>query len=361
MDSMEINPIIKEVATGCNLRCKYCFYAYQNQEKKEMTPDVLENIVSEICRCNTGDIRFYWHGGEPLVEKIEFYEKAIELQKKFKKSDQKIYNGFQTNATLINERWVEFFKRNNILLGVSFDGPAEYHDYYRQYPNGKGSFEKAIKGIRLLKEAGIKFGVVSVVTNLSAREAEKIFDFFLSQKITNTVNFVPAIGIETGKGISFENSVQPSLYVNFLIKIFDLWLAQDNPNFKILPLESIIRAFLDFSQEDCRFAGVCEKNLVIDYNGDVFPCSTYGYGDFFKFGNIKKGIDSIFESQSFQNYRQYLRKIEEKCCECRWNKVCHGNCAHYHYLGGGENIFCKDLQRLFHYIQKSLQGYRLIC
>lgn len=358
---MEINPIIKEVATGCNLRCAYCFYAYQNREKKRMSLNVLESIVSEICRSNTGDIRFYWHGGEPLTEEIEFYEKAIELQGRFKKPSQKIYNGFQTNATLINKRWIEFFKKNSILLGVSFDGPAEYHDYYRRYPDGTGSFEKAMEGIKLLKEAGIKFGVVSVVTNLSAKEPKKIFDFFLSQRITDTVNFIPAIGIETGEGISFENSVQPTLYVDFLIEIFEIWFRQtNNPNFKILPLESIVRAFLGFPQKDCRFAGICEKNLVIDYNGDVFPCSTYGYGNFFKIGNIKKGIDWILKSQLFQDYKEYLRKIEKKCSGCQWYKFCHGNCAHYHYLGEGENIFCKDFQRLFEHIQKTLRKYQLL-
>lgn len=357
---MEINPIIKEVATGCNLRCKYCFYAYQNREKKEMALDVLETIISEICQWNTGDIRFYWHGGEPLIENIKFYEKAIELQWRFKKPGQKIYNGFQTNATLIDKRWIEFFKKNNILPGISLDGPEECHDHYRQYSDGRGSFKKTMEGVKLLKEAGIRFGIVSVVTDLSAKKPKEILDFFLSQRITNTINFVPAIGIETGEGISFENSVQPSLYVNFLIEIFELWFNQDNPNLKILPLESIIRAFLRFPQEDCRFAGRCEKNLVIDYNGDIFPCSTYGYGDFFKFGNITKGISTIFESQSFQNYREYLRKIEEKCTECRWNEVCHGNCAHYYYLGKGENIFCKDFQKLFHYIQKTLERYKLL-
>lgn len=357
---MEINPIIKEVATGCNLKCKYCFYAHQNQKKKKMAPDVLENIVSEICRCNTGDIRFYWHGGEPLTEKIEFYEKAIELQGKFKRPGQKIGNGFQTNATLINEKWVEFFKKNGILLGISLDGPSKYHDHYRQYPDGTGSFKKAMEGIRLLKEARIKFGVVAVVTNISAKEPKKIFDFFVSQEITNTVNFVPAIGIETGEGISFKNSVQPPLYINFLIEIFEFWFNQSKPNLKILPLESIVRAFLGLSQEDCRFAGVCEKNLVIDYNGDIFPCSTYGYGDFFKFGNIKEGIDLIFESQSFQNYREYLRKIETGCSGCRWYNFCHGNCAHYYYLGKGENLFCKDFQRLFRHIQKDLEKYKFV-
>lgn len=361
---MEIDLILKVIGNDCNLRCKYCYYSKQKRaQKKVMNSGVLEQIILEVCKYDAfKEIRFFWHEGEPLLAGISFYEKAIRLQERLKKSGQTIVNHIQTNGILIDRKWTEFFKEKEISLGIglSLDGPQEYHDYCRQYPDGKGSFNKVMEGIVILKENELKFGIISVITNRSAKVPREIFDFFVSQQLTNTISFIPSIGVETENGISFENSVQPSLYVDFLIEIFEFWLTQDSSDLKIFPLESIVRAFLRFPQEDCRFGGGCEKRLVIDYNGDIFPCSTYGYGDFFKFGNIREGIDSIFKFGFFQKNREHLEEIKRKCSGCRWYKICQAGCPHHHYLGKGDNIFCRDFQRLFQHIQKTLKEYQLV-
>ena len=362
---MEINPIIKEVTTDCNLRCKYCFFDKQKRRKNRVSAPILKTIIREICKCNpeNGEIMFYWHGGEPLLAGIDFYEKAVEFQEKFKKSKQKIRNGIETNATLLNEEWANFFNRKKFEVGVSLDGPREYHNAYRQYPDGKGSFDDVMRGVMILKEGGIEFSVISVITQKSVLVPKEIFSFFLSQGISNFVNFVPALGIETGRGISFEQSVKPTLYINFLIKVFDSWIQGNNSELRILPLESIIRAFLGFPQKDCRFAGKCTRSMVIESNGDIFACNTYSYGDFFRFGNIKDGISLVVNPETSEKYRNYLRFLEDiknRCSRCQWYKVCHGGCPGWYYLGKGKNILCKDFKRLFAHIQKTLKEYKMI-
>jgi len=362
---VEVNPIIKEVTTDCNLRCKYCFFAKQDRRRSRVSTTTLETIVRKICDCNpkSKEIMFYWHGGEPLLAGIDFYKQAIEFQRKFKKPGQKIRNGLETNATLLNNKWADFFTKTGFGVGVSLDGPKEYHDVYRQYPNGKGSFDEVIKGVEILQRNGIEFSVISVITKKSVLAPEEMFGFFCSKKISNFVNFVPSLGIETGHGLSFEYSIQPASYIDFLISVFDLWINGDRPELKILPLESIVRAFLGFAQEDCRFAGECLKSIVIEYNGDIFACNTYGYGDFFKFGNIEDGIDAIFDPQSspkYKNYLDFLGKIKKDCLDCKWYKICHGGCPGWYYLGKGKNILCQDFKRLFAYIQKTLKEYKMI-
>ncbi len=315
-------------------------------------------IVRKVCEYNPegGEIMFYWHGGEPLLAGITFYKKALEFQKYFKKPRQEIRNGIVTNGTLVNNEWAVFFKENRIGVVISLDGPKEYHDQYRIYPDGRGSFNQVMRGIEIFREAGVKFRILSVVTNQTARNPKAIFNFFVGHQLTE-INFIPSIGIETGKCISFENSIRPSLYIGFLINIFDLWLKENDPDLRILPLESIINVFLKLPPEDCRFAGECERNLVIDYNGDILACSTHGYGDFFKFGNIKEGFTSILNSTIYQKYKEYLQRIEKRCSKCKWYQICHGGCPRDHYLGEEQNIFCQDFQRLFEYIQNSLKEY----
>jgi len=362
---MEINPIIKELTTDCNLRCKYCFFAKQERKRERVNAETLKTIVSKICECNPDnqEIIFYWHGGEPLLAGIDFYEQAVELQQRFKKSDQKIRNGLETNATLLNSEWADFFGKTGFEIGVSLDGPREYHDEYRCYPNGRGSFNDVMKGIRVLKDNEIKFSVIAVVNKRSVLAPEKIFRFFSSNEISDFVNLVPALGIETGHGLSFECSVEPASYIDFLIKVFDLWMKTDRSELRILPLESIVRAFLGFYQEDCRFTGECRKSIVIEYNGDIFACNTYGYGDFFKFGSIEDGMETILNPQKspkYQNYLNFLKKIKTNCFKCKWYGICKGGCPGWYYLGGGKNILCQDFKRLFGYIQKNLERYQLV-
>jgi len=351
---MEINPIVKQVGMACNLNCKYCFYSQQLRKKKIMSDEILRTLIREMCNHNSDTARFYWHGGEPLLAGLKFYERAVVYQQKFKKPDQKIFNGLVTNGVLINKRWASFFRKNKFGIGVSLDGPREFHNQCRLFPNGQGSFDDAMKGIRILKKEKINFHALCVITNSTAKNPKKIFDFFIQEKI-NEINLIPAIGIQANDGISFKESVDPQRYVNFLIDIFNLWLEQDNPNLKILPLESIVRAFLELPQEDCRFAGECEKNIVVDFNGDVFPCCTYGYRGFSRLGNISDGIMAIINSDRFKSLKKHLQTIQEKCSSCQWYKICKSGCPFHHYLGKEQNIFCRDFQRLFVYIQKKLK------
>ncbi len=363
---MEINPIVKEVTTACNLRCKYCFFAEQDRRRDIIDEDLLEMIIKEVCGYNSdnSEIIFYWHGGEPTLAGIEFYEGVVTLQQKLKKKNQRIRNAIETNATLLDSDWAEFFRKASFEIGVSLDGPKRYHDSYRCYPDGTGSFDDVVRGIEFLKESGIEFSIIAVITSKSAVNPEEIFRFFESAGVSNLVNLVPALGIETGHGLSFKYSVSPRLYIDFLMKIFDLWLSSGNREIKILPLESIIRSFMGFPQRDCRFAGRCTRSVVIESNGDIYACNTYGYGDFFMFGNIrKKGLAKAIDPDSSKKYGSYLRFLKtmrDKCSTCEWYDICHGGCPGWYYLGQGKNILCKDFKRLFAYIQKVLREYEMI-
>jgi len=362
---MEINPIIKEVTTDCNLRCKYCFFAKQKRKRNRISIDILRTTINKICECNPDnqEIIFYWHGGEPLLAGIDFYEQAVDFQREFKNPHQKIRNGIETNATLLNNGWGKFFKKAGFEIGVSLDGPEEYHDEYRCYADGRGSFNDVMKGIGFLKDNEIEFSVIAVVNKKSVLSPKEIFEFFSSDKTFRLVNFVPALGIETGHGLSFECSVEPAFYIDFLIRVFDLWLKSSRAELKILPLESIIRAFMGFSHEDCRFTGDCTKSIVLESNGDIFACNTYSYGDFFKFGNISDDIEQVMNpehSEKYRNYLEFLRNIKSKCSDCPWYKVCHGGCPGWYYLGNGNNILCKDFKRLFTHISRTLEKYNMI-
>lgn len=148
-----MTPIVKPVNGLCNLSCSYCYTSGLKEcvAKNRMRPEILKATIDFFCR-DQNDVEFIWHGGEPLLAGLEFYRKAIEFQKIWEQQGKRITNFFQTNATLMNSEWNSFFAENDFFVGVSLDGPKEFHDQVRYYPNGKGSYDDVMKGIDLLRQ-----------------------------------------------------------------------------------------------------------------------------------------------------------------------------------------------------------------
>lgn len=147
----------KPVGAVCNLACKYCYYLEKtnlykdNKSKYVMSDSLLEKFIKEYINSQTmPQVLFTWHGGETLMRPLSFYQKVIELQKKYA-NGRTIDNCIQTNGTLLNDEWCEFFHNNHWLVGVSIDGPQDFHDEYRKNKQGKPSFVKVMQGIKLLK------------------------------------------------------------------------------------------------------------------------------------------------------------------------------------------------------------------
>ena len=151
--------LIMKVVSTCNLACRYCDAdIYSN---RRMSLDTLSQVITKAL--NYADyVEFIWHGGEPLLMGIQFHEKAVELQKRYKREGQTIVNTLQTNGTLISQEWVDFFKANDFHVGVSLDGAPEVQNANRIFRNGQGSFEQVMRGVRLLRENGVEFGVLEI-------------------------------------------------------------------------------------------------------------------------------------------------------------------------------------------------------
>jgi len=154
--------LIIKVVSACNLACRYCDADIYSNHR--MSLDTVSQIITKALDY-ADHVEFIWHGGEPLLMGIQFYEKVVELQKRYKREGQTIENDLQTNGTLISQEWVDFFKANDFHVGVSLDGPPEVHNANRVFRSGQGSFEQVMRGIRLLKENGVKFRVLAVITS----------------------------------------------------------------------------------------------------------------------------------------------------------------------------------------------------
>ena len=293
--------MLKPVGSACNLKCEYCYYLekenlYPSAKGQLMSDALLEKFTEQYINSQTqNEILFTWHGGETLLRPISFYKKALELQKKYGRG-RKIDNVIQTNGTLLNDAWCEFFKENNFLVGISIDGPQEFHDEYRRNKGGQPTFVKVMKGINLLKKHGVEYNAMAVVNDFNADYPIEFYNFF-KQIDCRYIQFAPIverIGNRTdGLTLSAPHevaeladfSVTPLQWGKFLCALFDEWIKEDVGIFYIQMFDSTLANWMGVQPGVCTLAKHCGHAGVMEFNGDVYSCDHFVFPEY-KLGNI---------------------------------------------------------------------------
>src|SRR6185312_10577478 len=243
--------LTKPVGPICNLDCKYCFYLekenlYPGENQWRMSDAVLEQYIRQYIHSQpVTEINFAWQGGEPTLLGVEFFRKAVALQKKFT-GGKIISNAIQTNGTLLDDEWCEFLVANNFLVGLSIDGPAEMHDAYRVDKRQQPTFDKVMRGLELLKLHRVEFNTLTVVNRINSQSPLEVYRFLKSIG-SQYLQFIPLVeraATDDSKnvGLTFAEpplprdssaspvtdwSVESEQYGIFLCAIFDEWVRHD--------------------------------------------------------------------------------------------------------------------------------------
>lgn len=239
MISREFQVFAKPVGSNCNLNCQYCYYRekkslYPETDHFLMTDDILEEYIKQHIQASTEDvINFSWHGGEPLLAGIDFYRKALRLQSTYKPAGKTILNGIQTNGILINEEWCRFIEKEGFIIGISIDGPAEFHNTFRRTKDGNNTWLQVIRGYQLLKQHGVSPEILCVVNSENVRHPLVIYNF-LKQMGAKHITFLPLVEPDDGSsGGASSNSVPSEEFGFFLSDVFDNWVEYDIGEIKI--------------------------------------------------------------------------------------------------------------------------------
>lgn len=364
--------MLKPVGAVCNLACKYCYYLekanlYRNNPKHVMSEELLERFIQEYINSQTmPQVLFTWHGGETMMRPLSFYKKAIELQKKYA-NGRTIDNCLQTNGTLLTDEWCEFFKENNFLIGVSIDGPQEFHDEYRRNRQGIPSFQKVMKGINLLKKHGVEWNAMAVVNDFNADYPLDFYHFF-KELDCRYIQFTPIVErlSQRADGLNLTSaaqkneeaeladfSVTPDQWGNFLCTIFDEWVREDVGKFFIQLFDSTLANWVGEQPGVCTLAKTCGHAGVMEFNGDVYACDHFVFPEY-RLGNIyqKTLVEMMYspEQQRFGNMKQ--DSLPGQCKECEFLFACNGECPknRFAYTPDGEpglNYLCKGYHQFF--------------
>ena len=337
--------MLKPAGAHCNLACKYCYYLeknnlYQNSHRHLMSDEMLEQFTREYIEAQTmPQVLFTWHGGEPLMRSIDFYKKALALQKKYANGKQ-IDNVIQTNGTLLTDEWCEFFAKNHWLVGISIDGPQEYHDHYRVTPAGKPSWEKVMQGISLLKKHRVEWNAMAVVNAYNAEHPLEFYHFFRDNGC-QYLQFTPIVERltehEDGRTLASladdreiplaDASVTPQQWSNFLCTIFDDWVRHDVGKTFVEIFDCTLANWMGVLPGICAYSKECGHAGVMEHNGDVYSCDHFVFPEY-KLGNIREQslIDMLYGEKQQAFSRLKHTSLPRQCKECDMEFACHGEC-----------------------------------
>lgn len=361
----------KPIGSACNLRCSYCYYLDKESlspknSSNRMSDATLELFIEQYIHAQPGEqVMFTWHGGEPLLLGIEYYRKAIRLQKVYGRNRQ-IENVLQTNGVLLTEEWCAFFKENNFLIGISVDGPEHCHNQYRRTIQDNGSFQQVMKGIKLLQKSQIEFNVLSVVNDYNVQFPLEVYRFFkligakyiqfspVVERLHASSGLLTSAGSREGKLTSW--SVGALEYGKFLTTIFDEWVRNDVGETYVITFDATLAGFVGAPTSTCVYAETCGHAAALEANGDLYSCDHFVFPEY-KRGNIhEETITEMMlspEQISFGNDKR--RKLTPTCRQCKFLKLCNGECPKNRIIrqqdGSTHNYLCSGLKYYFNHVE----------
>lgn len=363
----------KPVGAVCNLACDYCYYLeklnlYKDSSKYVMSDELLERFIREYINSQTmPQVLFTWHGGETLMRPLSFYKRVVELQRQYA-NGRTIDNCIQTNGTLLTDEWCEFFRQHNWLVGVSIDGPQEFHDEYRRNRQGRPSFAKVMQGINLLKKHGVEWNGMAVVNDYNADYPLEFYHFF-KEIGCRYIQFAPIVERlsphQDGRHLASplqqdeklaDFSVSSEQWGNFLCTLFDEWVRNDVGQYFIQIFDATLANWVGEQPGVCSMAKTCGHAGVMEFNGDVYSCDHFVFPEF-KLGNIyeKTLVEMMYSERQQQFGLDKQRTLPSQCKECEFLFACNGECPKNRFAktASGEpglNYLCKGYFHFFKHV-----------
>lgn len=358
--------LIKPASGNCNMRCRYCFYADEldNREIRsygKMSVDTMHTIVDKAMEYGDYECTIAFQGGEPTLAGLDFYRDLVAYVTAHENPKKlKIHYALQTNGYLINEEWAAFLGENHFLVGVSLDGIKEIHDRYRLDAAGKGTYQRVISAIRLLEKHQVEYNILTVVTAATARNGQKIYNYFKKNHFgyQQYIECLDPIGEEPGQ---HEYSLTPEKYGEFLKSMFDAWYLDMRSGTYVYNryFENLMMIMAGQQPESCNMRGVCGKQWVFEADGSVYPCDFYAL-DQWRLGNIQENsFEEMDEKRDELGFIQWSMRQQEDCQKCRWFGLCRNGCRRNREPVTAENTnrnyFCKSYQMFFEYAYPRLE------
>jgi len=333
-----------------------------------MGDELLEDFTQQYIAANdrAPEVVFAWQGGEPTLMGLDFFERAVQYQKKYARKGQKVSNALQTNGVTLTDDWGQFFKLNDFLIGLSIDGPEHIHDVYRRDKAGNPTFEKVLAGLEILKKHKVSTNALTTVHAANAPYPLEVYRFLRDQIGIEFIQFIPIVerdnqtGFQEGTKVT-SRSVTGVAYGSFLTTIFDEWVRRDVGQVYIQIFDVSLGAWLGQPGSLCVFSPTCGTALVLEHNGDLYACDHFVEPKYL-LGSVQQNslidlVSSPAQSKFGLDKREKLPKV---CLDCEVLFACQGGCPKNRILStpkgeGGLNYLCQGYKMFFKHIDEPMK------
>ena len=358
--------LAKPTGALCNLGCKYCFFLSKKDlypdSSFRMTDELLENYILQYIEAQKAPLAtIAWQGGEPTLMGLDFFRQSVKYEQKFRRPNMIIQNTMQTNGTLLDDEWCEFFRENNFLIGLSMDGPRELHDAYRVDKNGRPTFDRVMRAAKLLRHHKVDYNILTTVHAANAEHPLEVYRFLRDEVKADFIQFIPIVerdndtGFQEGDTVT-DRSVKADQYGRFLISVFNEWLQKDVGRVFVQIFDVALAAWVGAPPGICAFSETCGTAMAMEHNGDMYSCDHFVEPKYF-LGNIKeKSMARIAGSAKQQKFgRDKLDSLPDYCRRCAVRFVCNGECPKNRFLKTPEgepglNYLCAGYREFFRHI-----------
>lgn len=329
-----------------------------------MSDDLLELFVRQYLEAQTmPQVLFTWHGGEPLLRPLSFYRRALELQRQYGGGRQ-IDNCLQTNGLLLNDEWCSFLAENHFLVGISIDGPQDMHDHYRKSAGGLPTFDRVMRGIRLLQQHGVEWNAMAVVTRRSMEQPREFYRFFRNigceylqfTPVVERTDVQRLLPVSAEGGMVTVESVTPEGWGRFLCGVYDEWVRCDVGRLFVQTFDAVLANWVGEQPGVCSLSPMCGHAAVMEWNGDVYSCDHFVFPDNL-LGNIRQQpVAALMYGERQQCFaRCKVASLPRQCRECCWLRTCYGECPKNRFVRDayeepGLNYLCPGYRQFFAHV-----------
>ena len=343
--------MVKPVGSTCNMRCSYCYYLPVNVSGHiRMSETDLEKMIRNCIDSSAGPVvSFVWHGGEPTLATRAFYQKAVELQKKYLPEGWQCWNNLQTNGLALDDEWCSFLAENHFDVGISLDGTRDVHNANRHDAAGNDTYDRIAESVERLKKHGIRPDLLCTVNSESVMQPLKVYENLKSLN-TGWMQFIPVVNRDPD-GTVREESVAPEDYGNFLCTIFNQWIYHDLGKVNVQLFIEIVNVMAGGEASLCWLQPTCGKVPVIEADGKVYSCDHFVRASHC-IGDINKPISGLLSGERQLKFGNYKKDgLTKKCRKCRYLKLCNGGCPKDRFLVNedgekGQYYLCEGLLKL---------------
>ena len=349
-----------------------------------MSDKTLEEYMRQLLESHqTPEVTIAWQGGEPTLMRLGFFKKAVEIANKYKRPGQTLLHTFQTNGILLDDEWGKFFKENELLVGLSVDGPREIHDKYRLDRGAKGTFDRVMKGWEVLRRHNVDFNILCTVHAANQTKGREVYRFFRDELAAQFIQFIPIVERATTKTIDLANegwsekagrnrllytqngtlvtdrSVGGKEYGQLMIDVFEEWVRNDVASVFVQLFDVTLEAYFG-RHLLCIHAPTCGLAPVLEYNGDLYSCDHYVEPKY-KLGNIheKHMLEMVASPEQRKFGADKRDSLTAQCKRCDVLSLCNGGCPKDRFSLSrdgepGHNYLCQGLELFFRHTHPAM-------